>query len=372
MTVRKRVNRKGEAHWFLDIRYKTADGRKHRFRRDAQVQTRGGAVAEERRLLAELQRTGEIRTTEPETPEPEEPAAVYTFKDAVRHFRLTHLPTLKPSTRWGYGKRLDAFLVPRFENTSLTDLGGEALSALDLELVKDGLAPSTRRGIQITFRSVLRAAVKGGLLGAMAKLPRFPKVGQKIVQPMHRADLDRIFAAAPANTGLAFGLAAFAGLRSGEVRGLRWSDVDFRGGVISVRRSITHGQETTPKSGSHRIIAIAAPLREMLESAAKAKKNPWAHVALTRRGQLWGQAGLNQAFKRAQAKAKCTGWSFHDLRHFFVTELVRLGAPVPAIQRMAGHADLATTERYAHMVGSDLQSAVDLFGATAGQPPKRE
>jgi len=39
---------------------------------------------------------------------------------------------------------------------------------------------------------------------------------------------------------------------------------------------------------------------------------------------------------------------------------------------MAGHADLATTERYADMVASDLRSAVDLFGATAGQQPKRE
>jgi integrase len=372
MTVRKRVDRKGEAHWFLDIRFRTADGRKHRFRRDAQIQSRGGAIAEERRLLGELQRTGEIRSTEPVDAEPEEPAAVYTFKDAVRHFRRTHLPKLKPSTRWGYEKRLDAFLIPRFGDTTLADLGGEALSALDLELVKDDLAASTRRGIQIVFRSVLRAAVDGGLLGAMPKLPRFPKVGRKVVQTMHRADLDLILAAAPANTRLGFALAAFAGLRSGEVRGLRWSDVDLRGGIISVRRSITHGQETTPKSGSHRSVPIAAPLRELLEDAAKAKKNPWAHVALTRAGKLWGQAGLNQAFERAQVKAKRTGWSFHDLRHFFVTELVRLGAPVPAIQRMAGHADLATTERYADMVASDLRSAVGLFGATAGQQPKRE
>jgi hypothetical protein len=43
-------------------------------------------------------------------------------------------------------------------------------------------------------------------------------------------------------------------------------------------------------------------------------------VALTARGKPWGESGLNQAFRRAMERAKLDGWSFHDLRHFFVTE----------------------------------------------------
>ena len=59
-----------------------------------------------------------------------------------------------------------------------------------------------------------------------------------------------------------------------------------------------------------------------------------------------GRAGLLQAFPRAQEKAGLSGFRFHDLRHYFVTHFFRGGAPAPAVQAFAGHADLTTTQRY--------------------------
>jgi site-specific recombinase XerD len=81
-------------------------------------------------------------------------------------------------------------------------------------------------------------------------------------------------------------------------------------------------------------------------------------VTLTALGKVWGESGLNQAFKRALKRAGLRGWSFHDLRHFFVTELFRNGAPAVAIQQLAGHSDLATTQRYADLDANDLRSAI--------------
>lgn len=48
----------------------------------------------------------------------------------------------------------------------------------------------------------------------------------------------------------------------------------------------------------------------------------------------------------------------HSLRHFFITELCRRGARTMVVKQLAGHADLSTTQRYAHMVGSDLGAAI--------------
>ena len=92
--------------------------------------------------------------------------------------------------------------------------------------------------------------------------------------------------------------------------------------------------------------------------ASTKKVNPWAPVAITARGKPWGEFGLNQAFGRAMKHAKLDGWSFHDLRHFFVTELFRNGASAVAIQQLAGHADLATTQRCADLDANDLRSAI--------------
>jgi integrase len=180
---------------------------------------------------------------------------------------------------------------------------------------------------------------------------------------MHREQLEAILAIANPAARLACMLAGFAGLRAGEVRGLCWSDVDFTSNTITVRRSITRREETTPKSHHHRVIPMATPLRTVLEGLApKDKRSQWGAVATTSFGKPWGESGLYQAFERAQQRANLEGWTFHDLRHFFVTELFRRGAPAPAVQLLAGHADLSTTQRYADMAASDLQRAIALFG----------
>jgi hypothetical protein len=56
---------------------------------------------------------------------------------------------------------------------------------------------------------------------------------------------------------------------------------------------------------------------------------------------------------------------FHDLRHFFVTELFRRGVSAPAVQRLAGHAEMSTTQRYADMTAEDLRAAILLLGRSS-------
>lgn len=354
MTVR-REERNGEFRWVIDISYRTIAGKAKRYRRDAQVQLKKAAESENRRLEDHLAKVGTLE----EVDAPPEPEAV-TFAEAVKHFRATHMKSaLKPTTRIGYNVQLDKLLLPRFGALPLEAIDRQAIALLDAELVDEGLAPSTRARFHIVLRSVLRTAVNADLLAAMPALPRLPKSGRKAVNPMRRADLDAILAAAAATARLAFQLAAFAGLRAGEVRGLRWPDVDLEAGALTVRRSISAGFETTPKSHHQRRIPMSKTLRAALEAARPATGSPWAPVTRTRDGKPWGENGLNQAFKRAMERAERKGWSFHDLRHFFVTELFRNRAPAIAVQQLAGHADLTTTQRYADFDADDLRSAIE-------------
>ena len=356
MTIRKE-DRDGESHWVIDIPYKTPSGKRQRYRRDAQVQSKNGAEAEHRRLIVELAERGTLAREPPSAAADAPPA--YTFDDAVKHFRATHMKNgIKPSTRAGYANRIDMLLMPHLGGMPLDEVDGAALTKLDVKLV-DELASSTRGKIQTVLRSVLRCAVRAGMLKAMPVLPPLPKVGRKVPRPMRRDDLEAILRVANAEGRLAFELAAFTGLRASELRGLRWSDVDLKIGIITVRRGITLGIEVTPKSHHQRVIPIGPRLRAALAVAEAKKKSPWAPVALTGLRKPWGESGLNQAFQRAQERAKRTGWSFHDLRHFFVTELFRNGAGAAAIQQLAGHADLATTQRYADLDANDLRSAIE-------------
>ena len=116
-------------------------------------------------------------------------------------------------------------------------------------MAEEGLSASRRRNVLVTLRSVLRAAVDAKKLKEMPKLPSLPKVGKKVLRALTREQVEKILDASPPSQKLAFGLAAYAGLRAGEVRGLRWGDVDLEAGIIVVRVSHSHGAISTPKSG---------------------------------------------------------------------------------------------------------------------------
>jgi integrase len=358
MTVRKEV-RTGKVRLVIDIPYRDAFGKKRRYRKDASVQTSTAANAEHRRLLARLGRDGTLESPQPEPP-PAAPATVR-YDEAVRRFRSTKSKKLKPSTRAGYDAVIDVVLLPRFAAWSLTANWNTAIVELDGELAAEGLSASTRRNVQSVHRSVLRNAVEVGLLEQMPKLPKLPKVGVAPPKPMIEDDVVQLMKVAAPAARVAMALAAYAGLRASEVRGLRWCDVDLRVGEITVRRTIFKGEVSTPKSGNGRKVPIAGPLRALLEVAQRRPHSPWGAVAPNRDGAIWGNHGLQQVFRRAQEKAGLSGFSFHSLRHFFVTELFRRGASAPAVQKLVGHADLAVTQRYADLVDADLKRAVALL-----------
>ena len=126
---------------------------------------------------------------------------------------------------------------------------------------------------------------------------------------------------------------------------------------------MSHGREGTPKSGKDRVVPIAEPLGALLVLAAARRHGPVDHVAITAKGKPWGDSGLHQVFKRAKARAglQTEPWSAYSARHFFVTELLRRGAPIDDVRELAGHADLRTTQRYIDHDESDLRSTISLF-----------
>ena len=155
---------------------------------------------------------------------------------------------------------------------------------------------------------------------------------------------------------LAFRLAGYAGLRVGEVRGLRWRDVNLQTGHITIRQAVCRGQEAPPKSGHQRRIPLVLELVEELRKVGPGRRDDF--VSLSERGKPWTEHGLLNAFRRACKRAGLAGWSFHSLRHYFVTALFRAGVGAPTVRELAGHLHLSTTQRYAHTTEEELEEAI--------------
>jgi integrase len=152
-------------------------------------------------------------------------------------------------------------------------------------------------------------------------------------------------------------LAAYTGMRAGELRELRWRDVDFEGRMIQVVRNLpTSGPQTVkrPKGARGRGVVLIDQARGVLLDIGPG--DPEDRVFPGARGGAVKIAAVRDAFYDALV---ATGLGhkregpepmvFHDLRHTFGTIAVRV-APLTSVQAWLGHKDIATTMRYVHHV----------------------
>lgn len=152
--------------------------------------------------------------------------------------------------------------------------------------------------------------------------------------------------------------AAMCGLRQGELRALRWRDVDWPVSVIRVRRNYTRQDFGKPKSKrSSRAVPMADRVggeldRHHQRSAYKGDDDlVFCHPET---GKPYDDSQIRKRFYDAMAGAKMGhrcgregGITFHSLRHTFGTRMAAHGVPMRTLQEWMGHRNLATTEIYA-------------------------
>jgi integrase len=149
-----------------------------------------------------------------------------------------------------------------------------------------------------------------------------------------------------------------AGLRLGEIVALEWGDVDLHARRLCVQRSDWRGHVTVPKGGRSRRL----PTTQRLTSALKAFRHlRSARILCLPDGKPITRDRVIKAIRGAQRIAGLPHAGVHVLRHTFCSHLAMKGAPARAIQELAGHADLSTTQRYMHLSPAATEDAIRLL-----------
>lgn len=139
-----------------------------------------------------------------------------------------------------------------------------------------------------------------------------------------------------------------AGLRMGEIRGLRWSDIDVDAKLLRIRTAIWSGKgrvrhEKSPKSGKSRPVALSPRLEAALLDLRKAEADGW--VLPGRGDQPLARKSGYQALSRIAERAKLEGvdgktlTGTHRLRRASATHALLRGVPLPIVSMQLGHAD---------------------------------
>ncbi len=147
------------------------------------------------------------------------------------------------------------------------------------------------------------------------------------------------------------------GLRAGELRGLQWVDIDWRGRYLLVQRSLVRGTLTTPKNHQRRRVDLSQQLRMVLRLWRRRESARWLAlgqprpdwVFATSTGTPFDDSNVRKAFARILTKADLHWRGPHQMRHTFASLLLQAGAPITYVSRQLGHRDSAITLRvYAH------------------------
>jgi len=166
--------------------------------------------------------------------------------------------------------------------------------------------------------------------------------------------------------------AAYAGLRKGELFGLRWSSVDLDRLQLEVARSY----DGKTKSGKTRHVPISPKLAPILRAWKKVCPKTAGNLVFPveeRMGEAYETLGLGELLVSAGCHEPPKVW--HGLRHTFAAQLVMSGANILTVQRLLGHAKIETTLIYAHLAPDFIAAEVARLSfevAIAGVTPISE
>ncbi len=144
-------------------------------------------------------------------------------------------------------------------------------------------------------------------------------------------------------------LAAYTGLRFGELLALRWGDVDMDARRIMVQRAVSAKVEGPTKSWQARLVPLADLAAEAL-NRLRARGHYTArgdYVFCSRLGRRLNSSAIRRRYKAAREAAGLRPLRFHGLRHA-AGSLIARHADARFVQDFLGHSRIATTERYMH------------------------
>jgi integrase len=272
----------------------------------------------------------------------------------------------KPSALRAYEQALRTKLVPKLGHLRLSSISRASVQDVVDELVASGLSASTVRNAVLPLRAIFRRSV------SRSDVLVNPTLG--LALPAVRARRTRVADPSEAQTLLdslattdrpLWASALYAGLRRGELRALRWQDVDFDAGLIRVERSWDDKVGVIePKSrAGRRRVPLAKPLRALLAAHRLRRGSDDGELAFGKgRDSAVNTASLTLRARRAWQAEGLDSIGLHECRHTYAAFMIAAGVNAKALSSYMGHSSITVTlDRYGHLMpGNEGEAATML------------
>ena len=265
----------------------------------------------------------------------------------------------KPSTVASKETILRVHLIPILGSKRLDRISNEDVQRIKNRL--QGKARKTVNNVLTVLNTMMKVAVEWNVIGEVPCSIKLLPVSPRDADFHDFHEYERLVDASKTTdpqAHLIVLLGGEAGLRCGEMMALEWTDVDFTRQQIQVQRSEWKGKVTVPKGGRSRRV----PMTNRLAGALRDHRHlRGTRVLIQRDGRPLTQKIVQVLVRKAARKANLRNGGVHVLRHTFCSHLAMRGAPARAIQELAEHKDITTTQRYMHLSPAAVVSAIRLL-----------
>src|SRR5579859_4480292 len=288
---------------------------------------------------------------------------------------------LKPATVVTYQQRIRRILG-RFGTVKLQKLTGEMIQTWLIDLLESGLAAKTIRGFFILLDMAMKEAYERSKISLnpcdRVKVPKTRKYTGPVLTPLQARAL--VAHAKESRLAPMLTVALGTGMRKGELRSLKWDDVDLEKRTLQVRRNVAYlpdnqGKyrhvEGTPKSEAGKrpidlpqFVVEALRTHRAQQAEARLAAGPrWENknlVFCNQKGGYYNLTVLYRQFKRLLLSAELPDIRFHDLRHSAATILIAMGVHVKVVSELLGHSSVAITLGiYSHVLPGMQREAMN-------------
>jgi integrase len=297
------------------------------------------------------------------------PTSGATFQHAALEWLryVEHDRQREHSTVEGYRRAVEHRLIPKFGHLPLEAVTVDLADRWREELLAENLSANTINKLRWYGEAIYKRAARVWKIttNPFVHVERQPQRVADDFNVLEPAETMLLAAHAADDQDAAFYItAAFTGLRLGELRALRWGDLNFTDRLVHVRRAYTRGRfKPYPKGRRRRSVPMIDQIIPPLDRLSQREHftDPEDLVFVNTTGGVIEESALRRRMWAALDAAELKRVRIHDLRHSYCTMAVR-AYRLDEVKAYAGHVDIATTQRYVHHIpqhdAADRLSAV--------------